>query len=80
MSRSIKKGPFVQPKLLKENSGNERQGRKESFENMVKKFYNLPRFRRTHDSGSRRQKARSRLHNRGYGRLKTGRVCAYENV
>ena len=78
MSRSIKKGPYVQP--VEENKRNERERRKESFENVVEKFNNLPRFRRTHNCGTRRQKARSRIYHRRYGRLEVGRVRSDENV
>ena len=54
MSRSVKKGPFVEAKLYKRVC----EGRKESFEDLVSRLYHLPGFRRSHHCRIRRQKAR----------------------
>ena len=42
MSRSTKKGPFVQPKLLERVIDMNETGRKENSKDLVKKFNNFP--------------------------------------
>lgn len=49
MGRSLKKGPFVEERLMKRidamNAANEKEGRKD----MVKSFHNFPRNGWTHN-------------------------------
>ena len=57
MSRSIKKGPFVQPVLLKRIQEMNAAGEKRDREDLEQSFRDLPGFRRTHHRGPRRPQA-----------------------
>ena len=48
MGRSVKKGPYVQPVLLKRVIADERSRRKESSQNLEPFFNNIPGFRWSH--------------------------------
>ena len=67
MSRSVKKGPYVEAKLLSRieamNEANEKKVLKTS-----------------HDRRLRRQEARSRIYHGGHGGLQARRVRSHENV
>ena len=48
MSRSIKKGPYVQEVLLKRVIAMNEAGEKKGTQDMESLFYNLPGFRRSY--------------------------------
>ena len=50
MSRSIKKGPYIQPVLLKRVPSDERAAREESSEDLVARFHHFPGLRRPYRS------------------------------
>ena len=76
MSRSVKKGPYVEAKLFARieelNKANEKK--------VLRTWSRASRNGGAHDCRVRRQKARSRLYHRRYGRLQVGRICPDENV
>ncbi len=52
MGRSLKKGPFIDQKLLAKIDAMNDSGQKRPIKNMVKKIYNLTRFCGPHLLGS----------------------------
>ena len=94
MSRSIKKGPFVQEVLLKRVQAMNEAGEKKVLKtwsrsstifpdfvgHMVSSFYNLPDYGWTHLCCARWSQARSGLCNRRYGRSQARRVCTDQNL
>ena len=76
MSRSVKKGPYAEGRLMARIEAMNAAGEK----NLVARDNDIPPDGRTHYSGLRRKKARSRIYNRRYGRLQARRVCPHQNV
>ena len=80
MSRSSKKGPFVDPKLMKRvEEMNETQAEADA-EDLVAHLHDLPRVRRPHDRRSRRAQARARVRVGVDGRPQAGRVRAHPHL
>ena len=80
MGRSLKKGPFVNAKLLKAIEEMNASQRKESNQNMVKTIHNIPADGGTHHRSARRQEARSCIHHRRHGRTQTWRICSNQKL
>ena len=72
MSRSIKKGPFCAPELLKRVKEMNESGEKKVLKTWSRCLHDLPRFRRPHHRRARRPEARARLCHRGHGRPQAG--------
>ncbi len=80
MGRSLKKGPFVNAKLLKAIEEMNAANEKKVIKDMVKTINNIPADGGTHDRSARRKKACSCIYYRRHGRSQTGRICSYENL
>ncbi len=79
MSRSIKKGPFVQPKLLKRIKEMNEKGEKKVLKTWSRSSTIFPDFV-GHTIAVHDGKTRSRIYYGGYGRLQTRRVCSDQKL
>ena len=72
MSRSIKKGPYVAPELLKRVEEMNAKNEKKVLKTWSRSSTIFPRLRGPHHRRSRRPQARARLYPGGYGRPQAG--------
>ena len=76
MSRSLKKGPFVSPKLLKKVEQMNRSGERRVIKTWSRASTVFPQFVGSHDCRARRSPACACVHHRKHGGPQVGRVCA----
>ena len=76
MSRSSKKGPFVEERLLARIQAMNDSGKKQMIRTWSRIVDRVPRHGRPHDRGARRQEARAGLHLGADGRPQARRVRA----
>ena len=80
MSRSIKKGPFCAPELLKRVDEMNQTGDKKVLKTLSRASTIFPLLRGSHLRRPRRPQARARLCDRGYGRPQAGRVRSHPHL
>ena len=80
MSRSVKKGPFVQPRLLGRVQDMNKRNERKVAQDLVARVRDLPRLHRAHHRRLQRQEARARVRHREHGRSPTRRVRAHPHV
>ena len=80
MSRSIKKGPFCAPELLKRVDEMNQTGDKKVLKTWSRASTIFPSFVGHTFAGPRRPQARARLCDRGYGRPQAGRVRSHPHL
>ena len=78
MSRSIKKGPFCAPELLKRVDEMNEKNEKKVLKTWSRASTIFPSF--VGHTFTRRPQARARLCHRGHGRPQAGRVCAHPHL
>ena len=77
MSRSSKKGPWVEERLMRAHRSPQRREQQKNAAHLVARLDDLPRDGRPHDRRPRRQETRPRVHQRGDGRPQARRVRAH---
>ena len=80
MSRSLKKGPFVEARLLGRVQEMNRRNERKVAQDVVARQRHLPRLRRPHRGRLQRQEAHPRLRDGEHGRPSTRRVLAHPQL
>ena len=80
MSRSSKKGPWVEERLMTRIEALNAANNKKMMQHLVARIDDLPRDGRPHDRRARRQETRARVHQRVDGRPQARRVRAHARV
>ena len=80
MSRSLKKGYYIQPKLLEKVERLNQQNKKVVIRTWSRAKHNLSADGRSYDCGPRWPAACADLHHGKYGWAQAGRICAHAHL
>ncbi len=80
MSRSLKKGPFVEPRLLGRIAAVNEAGEKHVIKTWSRSSTIFPDMVGPHHCRARWSQARARIRYRIHGRSQARRICAYAHV